>query len=191
MSVEDPKEAIFPKIILGIIVIVVIAGVMVLGRRTDDIETLSYSCEEKARSQQCSSTSSDEEISVQVILPLQNVELKAAPIPNEAENPAPYEDVTLVTNFVIHEKGDSEKIVTDFDPPFELRVEYTAEQWRISLKNEGNPHGQPWLVYWSPKEKTWIEFENVKIDPVDGIKENGGFLVVEISSWGDPPIGIV
>jgi hypothetical protein len=70
-------------------------------------------------------------------------------------------------------------------------VEYTAEQWRSSVKNEGNTHGQPWLVYWSSKEKKWIEFENVEIDPVDGNEENGGFLVVKISNWGDPPIGIV
>jgi hypothetical protein len=153
-----------------------------------------FRCAERADTQECDARSKEGEGRVQVKFQNQNLITKAAPIPEEALDPdvLPGESFTLVTNFEVFEVIDGkEELRTEFDPPFELRVEYSAEQWKRSVGNEGNSHRQPWLVYWDAKGKKWVEFENVVIDPVDGNKENGGFLVVEISSWGDPPIGIV
>lgn len=161
-----------------------------VGEGYREIEVPSFSCEEINGGQLCHSTSIEGKGTIQVGFTDQKVDVRPAPIPMDAENPDPYSQISLVTNFKVFEPG-GEKQLTKFQKPFELRVEYTADQWERSLDNEGNKHQQPWLVYWSAEEGKWLEFDQVRIEPIDGDIENGGFLVVQIWEWVDPPIGIV
>jgi hypothetical protein len=166
--------------------------------REDILTGPSFSCKEIPEEgvRKCNSRSIEGEGKVMVILPLQDVEtvVKFAPIPKDALGPetlysSPSDSFTLVTNFKVYEDPEEgEKLLTKFDPPFELRVEYTAEQWDSSQKNERQ---QPWLVYWSQENQQWLEFKEVEIDPVDESKENGGYLFILLQEWVDPPIGIV
>jgi hypothetical protein len=132
---------------------------------------------------------------VQVAIPWQGYDLivEVAPIPQAAQMiSTPYQYVTLVTNFKVFKSGEEKQVPwTKFSPLLLIRVEYTEEQWNLSSKNQGNNHGRPWLVYWDNEIQEWVEFDSVEIDPVDGKPESGGFLLIFVRQWEDPPIGIV
>lgn len=125
--------------------------------------------------------------SVQVLIPSNEFKVKAARIPDEAYEPDPFENVTPVTNFKICTINNEEETSwIDDDNPFELRVEYSNRDWH---RYKNNRYKRPWLAQWENGE--WNVFDNVAIDPVDGSFESGGILIVKISKWVDPPIGIV
>jgi hypothetical protein len=139
----------------------------------------------------CESKCVDETRSVQVLIPTQGLKVKTKGIPYDAYNPHPYSKVTPVTNFVVCQiKGEEELPYKNQDLPFELRVGYTSYDWKRSLRNEENEHKKPWLVFWD-SQAGWQPFSDVKIIPVDDDELTGGFLVVQIDIWDDPPIGIV
>lgn len=184
-------------------VIVFILGTLLLyscGIETEEIVTgppfISKEKPEGEGDQLWDSSSVESDAKVQVIMPWQGVEtvVKTIPIPKEALGPdtlysTQKESFTLVANFKIYQViQDSEELLTRFNPPFELRVEYTAEQFE---RSQENGYRQPRLIYWNQEDQKWLVFDGVEIDPVDGNIENGGFLFMEIIEWVDPPIGIV
>jgi hypothetical protein len=91
----------------------------------------------------------------------------------------------VVFNFQIVDEDDPSKILTAFDPPFELRVRYTkADQKRA--QDAGKPLQ---LAFWNGSE--WITFTKEKhqyeLEP-DSVG-SGGEGVAMISHWGDPNVG--
>jgi hypothetical protein len=139
----------------------------------------------------CEARCVDETRSVQILIPSPGLKVIAKGIPYDAYNPHPFSKVTPVTNFVVCQIDNEEELhYINKESPFELRVAYTTYDWKRALKNRGNKHQQPWLVYWD-SQKGWQDFNNVVIDPVDDDELTGGFLVVQIDDWDDPPIGIV
>jgi hypothetical protein len=85
----------------------------------------------------------------------------------------------LVINLMI--KDQSNKAVTDFTTPFELRIRYTPED--ISAAGGKD---KVKLAYW--RGGKWVVFNQT--DHKFKL-EDTGFALVELSSWpSDPPIGI-
>jgi hypothetical protein len=80
-------------------------------------------------------------------------------------------------------------LLTEFDPPFELRVAYTAADFqRAQTKNQnltlGFWDGGRWIAFTSAKHGFHLE-PAAPNRPLNA----GGFGVVTLSKWGDPPLG--
>lgn len=112
----------------------------------------------------------------------QKEELMSAPAP-------PFEISRLIVSFEIVD-AEKEATVREFDPPFELRVEYTANHWGSAVE-AGAPH--PRLAFWDfepPEgEPQWVEFTAKKHNFVVDGDEDGGLLTATIRDWGDPAHG--
>ena len=92
----------------------------------------------------------------------------------------------LVINFALVDEDNPETILTEFDPPFELRVRYTRGDLERAKKagkslELGFWNGDEWVVFTQEKH----QFE---LQP-DAQGNAGGYGVVLISHWGDPNIG--
>jgi hypothetical protein len=92
----------------------------------------------------------------------------------------------LVINFALVDEDNPETILTEFDPPFELRVRYTRGDLERAKKagkslELGFWNGDEWVVFTQEKH----QFE---LQP-DAQENAGGYGVVLISHWGDPNIG--
>ena len=90
----------------------------------------------------------------------------------------------VVFNFQVVDEDDPSKVLTTFDPPFELRARYTKADEKRAQKA-----GQPLeLAFWNGSE--WITFteekHEFKLEPDS--KGLGGYGVAKISNWGDPNV---
>jgi hypothetical protein len=92
----------------------------------------------------------------------------------------------LVMNLVLVDRDDPKKTLTKFDPPIEVRVRYRKKD----LENAEKAGKKLALAFWNGK--VWVIFSKKKhkfqLQP-DEKPKKGGYGVVEISNWGDPPIG--
>ncbi len=92
----------------------------------------------------------------------------------------------LVINFNLVDEDDPETILTEFDPPFELRIRYS----RGDLERAGRANKPLELGFWNGSE--WVVFTPEKhqfeLQP-DSQENAGGYGVALISHWGDPNIG--
>ena len=131
-----------------------------------------------------------EGVSVKVPVQKKRIKIKAKKLPLGAlENMKPvkggFQPKRLVLNLGLVDEDDPSTILTEFDPPIELRVRYT----KADLDHAGR-EGKPLsLAYWYGNQ--WITFTEEKhqfeLLP-NANPETGGFGVALISNWGDPPI---
>lgn len=96
--------------------------------------------------------------------------------------------IRTIINLVLHDRDDPENYLTEFDPPFEIQVRYTADDLR-----EANTRGSELkLAFWNGSD--WILFtqekHNFELHP-NADPSTGGIATAKISSWGDPPIAWV
>lgn len=91
----------------------------------------------------------------------------------------------VVLNFQIIEADEPAKVLTTFDPPFELRVRYTrADEKRA--QDAGVPlelafwNGSEWVVFTAEKHQFKLEADS---------QGSGGHGTAMISDWGDPNVG--
>lgn len=97
-----------------------------------------------------------------------------------------FQPARLVLNFELYDEDQPDGYLVEFDQPFELRVRYT----RGDLKRAENDGTSLALGFWDGV--TWVRFTAEKhgfqLVP-DADAEKGGFGVVSITRWGDPPVG--
>ena len=97
----------------------------------------------------------------------------------------------LVGYFQVQRDG---KPVTEFDPPLELRVEFSSQAWASVLDSEVE---RPHLAYLVLKDgawaNAWVEFraESIRVIPprTEGYPAEKGFLYITIDTLEDPLIG--
>lgn len=91
----------------------------------------------------------------------------------------------LVLNFALVDEDDPDTVLTEFDPPFELRIRYT----RGDLERARRANKPLELAFWNGSE--WDLFTQEKhqfeLQP-DAQGNAGGYGVALISHWGDPNI---
>jgi|WetSurMetagenome_2_1015567.scaffolds.fasta_scaffold1038335_1 hypothetical protein len=96
-----------------------------------------------------------------------------------------FQPARLVANFELYDEDQPEGFLVEFDQPFELRVRYTKADLQHA-ERDGAPLA---LAFWDGT--TWVRFTAEKhgfnLQP-DADPKNGGFGVVSISRWGDPPV---
>jgi hypothetical protein len=93
-----------------------------------------------------------------------------------------FQPFRLVINLKLVEAADPQKAVTDFKPPIEIRVHYTAADFQTA-KDAG---GSICLGYWDGN--TWTRCET-RLDS-RGSPNKGGWLVTTIASWADPTVAV-
>ena len=93
----------------------------------------------------------------------------------------------LVFNFEMEDEDNPGTFVSEFETPLELRIHYThgdlqqAEKAKKPLR----------LGYWDGSD--WVVFSEEKHlfkQVADREANSGGELVVQLTRWSDPPIGI-
>jgi hypothetical protein len=92
----------------------------------------------------------------------------------------------LVINFELVDDAAPEKVLTEFDPPFELRVRYK----KADLDRAASAGRPLTLAFWDGD--AWVPFTREKhgfeLQP-DAKPDKGGIGFARISRWGDPAIG--
>lgn len=90
----------------------------------------------------------------------------------------------LVINFKVMDATTQGKIVSDFEPPIEVRFRYTYDDLAMAEK-EGKPLS---LGDWDGKK--WIRYtpetHGLKMVP-DPNKKYAGWGIIRVSHWEDPP----
>lgn len=91
----------------------------------------------------------------------------------------------LVINLKLWHADQREAKVLKFDPPIEVRVRYTADDFV-------DPNGTIHMAYWDEENKKWIPFTEVahRFKPEWNESERSGWAVVFLEEWGDPPIAV-
>ncbi len=127
---------------------------------------------------------------VTVVIPEQARRLKAVRLPLESldkmkAKEGGFQPGRLLMNFAVVDETQPEEVLTEFDPPFELRVRYTPGDLRRAERA-----GQPLqLAFWDGNE--WVvltpEKHQFELQPAAS-GQGGGFGVARISHWGDPHI---
>jgi hypothetical protein len=91
----------------------------------------------------------------------------------------------LVMNFELYDEEQPDGYLVEFEQPFELKVRYT----KADLQRAEREGAALALGFWDGK--SWVRFTAEKhayrLLP-DADPENGGFGVVSITKWGDPPV---
>ena len=91
----------------------------------------------------------------------------------------------LVINFGLVDEGDEGNVLTDFDPPIEVKIRYKQKDIEAAEAAKSNLR----LAYWNGED--WEYFTEKKHDfklVPDPKPDKGGYGYVEISRWGDPPL---
>lgn len=127
-----------------------------------------------------------------VTIPEQRKKLKVVKRPlgkleDMKSKPGGFKPWRLVFNFEIEDEENPGTFVSEFDTPLELRVRYTHGDIEKADKASkplrlGYWDGSDWVVFSEQKHK----FEVLP----DADAKSGGELVVQLSRWADPPIGI-
>jgi hypothetical protein len=96
-----------------------------------------------------------------------------------------FQPARLVANFELYDEDQPEGYLVEFEQPFELKVRYT----KADLQRAEREGAALALGFWDGK--TWVRFTPEKhafhLLP-DADPEKGGFGVVSIAKWGDPPV---
>jgi hypothetical protein len=96
-----------------------------------------------------------------------------------------FQPARLVMNFELYDEDQPEGNLAELEQPFELRVRYTRAD-RQRAESEGAALA---LAFWDGN--TWVRFTAEKhgfhLEP-DSNPARGGFGVVSITKWGDPPV---
>lgn len=126
-----------------------------------------------------------------VDLPASPRRLKAVSLPIEGLDAGiqrvdgEFEPIRTVINIAVVDEDDPKKFIEKFAEPFQLRVRYSNEDLHAAQSRGRELR----LGYWDGKN--WKRFKKVKhkfaIQPDDDPK-TGGYGVVQISDWGDPPV---
>ena len=107
-------------------------------------------------------------------------------LPSMKPSKGGFQPARLVVNFELYDEDQPDKYLVEFDQPFELKVRYTKADMQRADR-DGAPLA---LGFWDGN--TWVRFTAEKhgflLQP-DADPSNGGFGVVSISKWGDPPVG--
>ncbi len=93
----------------------------------------------------------------------------------------------LVFNFEMEDEDNPGTFVSEFETPIELRIRYT----RGDLQKAENAKKPLRIGFWDGSD--WVVFsENKHLfkQVADSDTKSGGELVVQLSRWSDPPIGI-
>lgn len=98
--------------------------------------------------------------------------------------PIGFHPFRLVINLKFVDPMQPDKEVIEFDPPVEVRIRYTKEDYAIvkAVRRDlclGFWDGERWIRFTPRKHNFHLEY--------DTTPENGGWGVVSISNWGDPP----
>ncbi len=97
-----------------------------------------------------------------------------------------FQPARLVLNFELFDEDQPDAYLVEFEQPFELRVRYT----RADLERAEREGAALALGFWDGK--SWVRFTAEKhgfhLLP-DANPAKGGFGVVSIREWGDPPVG--
>lgn len=110
------------------------------------------------------------------------------PLGNPDMNPktGDFKPIRAVLNIGIEVEGRPGEFPDDLDEMVEIKVRYSPAD-KTAADREGKPLA---LGYWNGT--AWIRFTAEKhgfvLEP-DAIPQRGGFGVITISKWGDPPIG--
>jgi hypothetical protein len=98
--------------------------------------------------------------------------------------PGGFKPGRVVFNFQVVDEADPAKVLSTFDPPFELRVRYTQGD----LKRAQKANKPLELAFWNGSD--WITFtkekHQFKLEPDS--QGPGGYGVAKISNWGDPNV---
>ena len=145
-----------------------------------------------------------ESIKVEICIPggLNKYSIETAVLDQEQKNivkkiESPFPIATLMTFFQVKDQ-ESDKLVTKFDPPLELRITYSTKAWLNSLENElAGKLGHPRVAYLVKKNDlwadNWVELNgdqmHVYAPGTEGITEGTGVLIIIIEEIPDPLIG--
>lgn len=128
----------------------------------------------------------EEGVEVKVTQPARKV--KAVRLPRGAPQSMPgktggFQPGRVVINIALVHADDPEQYLSEFDPPFELKVRYTAGDLRRA-QQKNRPLQ---LAFWDGSK--WVVFtpEKHKFELVTG-EGGGGYGVVKLSRWGDPNV---
>lgn len=125
-----------------------------------------------------------------VTVPAQRKKTKVVKLPSVALEHIPgveggFKPGRLVINFALVDEDDQDTFLTEFDPPFELRVRYT----KGDLERARRANQPLELAFWNGSE--WVVFTQEKhqfeLQP-DSQGKAGGYGIALISHWGDPQI---
>lgn len=124
-------------------------------------------------------------VTVEVPSQSKAVKVETRPLPNNMPaTPGVFSPGRILVNFVVVEENDPSKMVTAFNPPLKLTVQYTEEDTHRAT-NAGKALT---LAFWNGS--SWVPFTKAKhkftLKP-DGT--GGGSATLEVSHWGDPPLG--
>lgn len=130
------------------------------------------------------------EVGVTVTVPAQRVTVKVVKLPigtlaDRPGVPGGFQPGRQVINFELVDEKAPDTFLTEFDPPFQLRVQYTKPDLDRAA-DTGRPLA---LAFWDGSQ--WVVFTREKhqfeLHP-NTVPETGGYATVEISKWGDPPV---
>ncbi len=108
---------------------------------------------------------------------------KASDMPGK---PGGFQPGRLVINFELYDEGQPDRFLTKLDDPFEIRIRYT----KGDLKRAEKTNKQLQLGFWDGSQ--WVAFTEKKhkfrLEADMEHPNEGGVGIIEISTWGDPPI---
>jgi len=91
----------------------------------------------------------------------------------------------LVINFGLVDEDDENNILTEFDPPIEVKIRYKQKDIETAEEGKGNLR----LAYWNGEDWEYFTEEKHGFRLVPNSKPGkGGYGYVKISRWGDPPL---
>jgi hypothetical protein len=114
------------------------------------------------------------------------VRLPLLPLEKLASDTDEFKPTRLVMNFEVVDAKDTDKVVADFDPPFELRV-VIPEEYLVGIKHNydaiemGFWNGCRWIKLTREKH----QFQVRPNDPPG----TGAVATAMMSNWADPPFG--
>lgn len=129
---------------------------------------------------------------VAINIPGQSKKLKAVSlpidIPTAAQEAAGLRIIRTLINVVLVDEDDPDTFLSEFDPPFELKVRYTADDFQQAQDLGGQLSlavyiNDEWMLLTKEKHRYQLLPDN---NPAAG-----GFGVAQISNWGDPPVAWV
>lgn len=127
-----------------------------------------------------------------VIVPEQGKKLRVAKRPlgkleDMKSKSGKFKPWRLVFNFEMEDEDNPGTFVSEFETPIELRIRYT----RGDLQKAENAKKPLRIGFWDGSD--WVVFSEDKhlLKQVeDSDAQSGGELVVQLTKWSDPPIGI-
>ena len=164
-------------------------------------EPPAFKCIDEDDSMICRTTSPDN-LSLIIVVPKQedhkSVTVIEVPLSNKEEvlkAKSDFKITRLVANFEVRD-AESDEIITVFNPPLTLRLEYSADQWKDYKTESGSD--RPRLAYLVWKDGSWAtSWQEFTTDDIFEVIQPGadekypdrGFLIIHIKEWGDPLIG--